>query len=247
MKISACLLSARVPAKSLSYNFDSPRAQSAALGNGPGASTDCHATLKRVLGRLVALFWMCSPTVGSAMGADPTYVAFTTVPGPVRSAPQFHVFLAEETCPTRGAPPQWKRAMYRYSQGDEPACWQAISDAKITICPVGQYETKIEKKKWGTSVSPCHELPKSRFTATTALPQQYQFAPMTTSNEALASIKEVESLNAQCRGGSGDSPKTMMACEKRDKLMSKVEKLGWCWGSANANASGAEKHWIKCK
>lgn len=60
-----------------------------------------------------------------------------------------------------------------------------------------------------------------------------------------ALIDQVEKLNDQCRGGSGDDPKTLQACDQREAAMEQVQKSGWCWGPESA--IGAEKHWIRCK
>lgn len=58
-------------------------------------------------------------------------------------------------------------------------------------------------------------------------------------------MKQEEELNGQCRGGSGDSPKTMAACEKRDKVLDQIKRKGWCWGSDGQ--AGYERSWVKCK
>lgn len=43
-------------------------------------------------------------------------------------------------------------------------------------------------------------------------------------------IKKAEVENTKCRGGPGDDPNTPVACYEREKTMSKIQKLGWCWG-----------------
>jgi hypothetical protein len=58
-------------------------------------------------------------------------------------------------------------------------------------------------------------------------------------------MKQEEELNDQCRGGSGDSPKTMAACEKRNKVFDQIMRKGWCWGSDGQ--TGYERSWVKCK
>jgi len=40
-------------------------------------------------------------------------------------------------------------------------------------------------------------------------------------------------LDALCRGGSGDDPKTFKACEARQDISKKLNKLGWCYGKNN--------------
>lgn len=57
-------------------------------------------------------------------------------------------------------------------------------------------------------------------------------------------LAEIDSLNGKCRGGAGDDPKTMKACEERDKKGEEAHARGWCWGPKNA--IGADKHWMQC-
>jgi len=57
-------------------------------------------------------------------------------------------------------------------------------------------------------------------------------------------LAEVDKLNDQCRGGSGDSPKTTEACDKRDAKFNEVAARGWCWGPKDA--IGADQHWMRC-
>ena len=59
-----------------------------------------------------------------------------------------------------------------------------------------------------------------------------------------ALLKEIDTVNGQCKGGSGDDPKTMDACNKREEKMQEAERRGWCWGPQAAASS--EKHWIRC-
>lgn len=59
-----------------------------------------------------------------------------------------------------------------------------------------------------------------------------------------ALIYEYEELNSTCRGGSGDSPETMAACENRDAFYPKIKKRGWCWGKEGQ--LGYEQRWGKC-
>jgi len=51
-------------------------------------------------------------------------------------------------------------------------------------------------------------------------------------------------LNDKCRGGSGDDPNTMRACEIRDGVITKIKELGWCWG--HEGQAGYEKDWEPC-
>ena len=57
-------------------------------------------------------------------------------------------------------------------------------------------------------------------------------------------IRKAESENTKCRGGPGDDPYTPVACYERERTMSKINKLGWCWGPRDAY--GYQKKWIIC-
>ncbi len=61
---------------------------------------------------------------------------------------------------------------------------------------------------------------------------------------AKALINRVDRLAGQCRGGSGDNPKTVEACGKMDAAMDQVRQEGWCWGPDDA--FGFEKRWLRC-
>jgi hypothetical protein len=58
-------------------------------------------------------------------------------------------------------------------------------------------------------------------------------------------MSQQEKFNEQCRGGSGDNPKTIAACKDRDKLYQEIVKAGWCWGPDDA--FGYQKHWVRCQ
>lgn len=58
-------------------------------------------------------------------------------------------------------------------------------------------------------------------------------------------IEKTDLLNEQCRGGSGDNPATMKACDSREKYVGLLKKKGWCWG--NDTQIGAEKTWQPCQ
>lgn len=45
-----------------------------------------------------------------------------------------------------------------------------------------------------------------------------------------------------CRGGSGDSPKTQKACSKRDGVVDQLSKRGWCLGTHSQSRSQYEWH-----
>lgn len=43
-------------------------------------------------------------------------------------------------------------------------------------------------------------------------------------------IADYHSLDEKCRGGAGDNPETMKACDNRDAVVDKIQTKGWCWG-----------------
>ena len=64
------------------------------------------------------------------------------------------------------------------------------------------------------------------------------------SDAAEALIAEWTDLNSTCRGGSGDDPKTMKACDDREAVSAKLKKLGWCYG--RPGDAGYQRSWILC-
>jgi hypothetical protein len=60
-------------------------------------------------------------------------------------------------------------------------------------------------------------------------------------------IEKSETLNDKCRGGSGNNPSTMKACDQRDKLLENIEKKGWCYGSYNRDDARYNYRWLPCK
>lgn len=59
-----------------------------------------------------------------------------------------------------------------------------------------------------------------------------------------AQIDQAERLNDRCRGGSGDDPATMKACEQRDAAYDRLEKAGWCYGKDGD--AGFQRKWQRC-
>lgn len=59
-----------------------------------------------------------------------------------------------------------------------------------------------------------------------------------------ALISQIDALNDTCRGGAGDSKKTMDACYMREELIASAQQSNLCWGPQEA--IGADKHWIRC-
>jgi len=52
-------------------------------------------------------------------------------------------------------------------------------------------------------------------------------------------------LNDACRGGPGDSAKTMAACCSRQRVGIRLERLGWCYGKSEQ--TGADMEWHRCR
>jgi hypothetical protein len=50
----------------------------------------------------------------------------------------------------------------------------------------------------------------------------------------------------QCRGVPVDYGEMLRACNRRDRIMIKIEELGYCWGSEKRDPIGADNHWLKC-
>lgn len=108
-------------------------------------------------------------------------------------------------------------------------CWSAAPGGKI----------RVLVKSFDDGVVRQINLSSSQFTA----PQSSK--PSGPTGEAKRLIAQADVLDNQCRGGSGDNPKTMQACEKRDATVEKVISLGWCWGPDEA--VGANKGWVRCQ
>jgi hypothetical protein len=64
------------------------------------------------------------------------------------------------------------------------------------------------------------------------------------STEVAQLITREEVVNDTCRGGSGDEPATVKACEIRDSLFKQIEAHGWCWG--HEGQAEYEKDWEPC-
>lgn len=50
--------------------------------------------------------------------------------------------------------------------------------------------------------------------------------------------------NSQCRGGSGDDPRTTAACRERSKTGREIDERGWCYGKKDQIA--AQYQWHAC-
>ena len=59
-----------------------------------------------------------------------------------------------------------------------------------------------------------------------------------------ARIMRWQDLNSACRGGSGDNPATLQACDARDAAFDSLDALGWCYGEPGQ--AGFETEWHRC-
>lgn len=50
--------------------------------------------------------------------------------------------------------------------------------------------------------------------------------------------------NGQCRGGSGDDPRTSDACDERAAYSMRLRQLGWCYGKRDE--AGYQYRWHRC-
>ncbi len=57
-------------------------------------------------------------------------------------------------------------------------------------------------------------------------------------------ISQWQDENGSCRGGSGDSPQTMAACERREAIGNKLQTVGWCYG--RDGEYGYQMQWHAC-
>lgn len=53
-------------------------------------------------------------------------------------------------------------------------------------------------------------------------------------------MKRADTENEHCRGGHGDDPETMRACNRRQKFLTELERRGWCF------EDDVEQHWLRC-
>jgi hypothetical protein len=53
-------------------------------------------------------------------------------------------------------------------------------------------------------------------------------------------MNQAEAENELCRGGHGNDPETMQACDRRQQLLSELERRGWCF------EENAKRHWLRC-
>ena len=60
-----------------------------------------------------------------------------------------------------------------------------------------------------------------------------------------ALITEWQALNDTCRGGSGDDPDTMKACDSRDDVTTKLNDAGWCYG--HDGQAEYQREWEACE
>jgi len=64
--------------------------------------------------------------------------------------------------------------------------------------------------------------------------------------DVIALMKQEQNLDDRCLKGNDNDPETWAACDKRDLLLKKIAKLGWCWGSKKVDAPADELDWLPC-
>lgn len=57
-------------------------------------------------------------------------------------------------------------------------------------------------------------------------------------------LQDWAALNAACRGGRGDDPRTHTACARRDALDAELASGGWCYG--RPGDAGYQRVWRRC-
>ncbi|TGE01752.1 hypothetical protein [Methylobacterium nonmethylotrophicum] len=57
-------------------------------------------------------------------------------------------------------------------------------------------------------------------------------------------LRDWTAQNGTCRGGSGDDPATLAACERRDVLHQRLTAAGWCYG--RPGDAGYQRVWRPC-
>jgi hypothetical protein len=70
-------------------------------------------------------------------------------------------------------------------------------------------------------------------------------APARADDRPSALLRDWEALNAACRGGSGDDPRTQEACARRDELDRRLAAAGWCYG--RPGDLGYQRAWRACR
>lgn len=57
-------------------------------------------------------------------------------------------------------------------------------------------------------------------------------------------ISQWDRENTTCRGSSGDNPETLKACERREAIGAKLDRVGWCYG--RKGEAGYQYQWHGC-
>lgn len=72
----------------------------------------------------------------------------------------------------------------------------------------------------------------------------YQLTRVEQDRAVQSLVAEERALNDECRGGSGDDPRTHEACAGRDALAQQLGTRGWCYGTQDQ--AEYQKQWQKC-
>ncbi len=57
-------------------------------------------------------------------------------------------------------------------------------------------------------------------------------------------LRDWRTLNGACRGGHGDNPATLVACDRRDAVDRQLAAAGWCYG--RPGDAGYQRDWRPC-
>ncbi|AWB25291.1 hypothetical protein DA075_30670 [Methylobacterium currus] len=57
-------------------------------------------------------------------------------------------------------------------------------------------------------------------------------------------LRDWTALNGACRGGRGDDPATLAACDRRDAIDRRLAAAGWCYG--RPGDAGYQRVWRPC-
>ncbi|MCC4258588.1 MULTISPECIES: hypothetical protein [Sphingobium] len=98
----------------------------------------------------------------------------------------------------------------------------AFITAIVSACSSGTSERQDEATSFQNAQINVNPVPAS-------MPEKD--APEWTAKET-ALINDWRRLNEQCRGGSGDDPATLKACEDREDATTRLQNAGICYGEA---------------
>lgn len=114
------------------------------------------------------------------------------------------------------------------SRGDDVRIFDQLVQGGRTV----DSRVAFEINKWGELRSPEGKIPAlrnacfGRYGRIWRLPASARTRVTEPTGDAKQLVNEVASLNSRCRGGSGDSAATQVACTDRDKAVRRLQALG---------------------